>query len=65
MAEIIRISPEETRRKVNLGSALLVCAYDDEQKCKHLQLQGAISLTEFKSRLFSVAKDDEIIFYCA
>ncbi|NIS61476.1 MAG: ArsR family transcriptional regulator [Proteobacteria bacterium] len=65
MAELIRISAEEVRRKVTSGSALLVCSYDDEEKCKSLHLEGSISLTEFKSKLSGVAKDQEIIFYCA
>lgn len=65
MAEPIRISPEEVRRQVTSGSALLVCAYEDEEKCKKLHLEGSISLTEFKSKLSALAKDQEIIFYCA
>ena len=65
MAEPIRIYPEEVRQKVTSGSALLVCAYEDEQKCERLRLDGSISLTEFKSRLSSLSKEDEIIFYCA
>ena len=64
MAEPIRISPEEVRRKVTSGSALLVCAYDDEEKCKKLHLEGSISLTEFTFKLSTLAKDQEIIFYC-
>jgi hypothetical protein len=65
MTEPIRISPEEARQKVTSGSAILVCAYDDEQRCKQLRLQGALSLTEFKSKRSSLARDREIIFYCA
>jgi hypothetical protein len=65
MAEPIRISPEEVRQKVTSGSALLVCAYDDEEKCKQLRLEGAIPLREFQSKLSALPKDQEIIFYCA
>ena len=65
MAAPILISPEETRQKVTSGSALLVCAYDDEQKCKQLHLQGAITFTAFESQLSSITRDHEIIFYCA
>ena len=65
MEEPIRISPEEARASVTSGSALLVCAYDDEQKFKRVHLEGAISFSEFKSRLSLLPKDDEIIFYCA
>ena len=65
MAEPIRISPREVRDKVQAGSALLVCAYDDEEKFKNNFLEGAISFSEFKSRLPSLTNTQEIIFYCA
>jgi len=63
MAEPERTTPEEVHQKLKSGKALLVCAYDDEAKFKLMQLQGAISLNEFKSKLPSLAKDQEIIFY--
>ena len=65
MAEPIRISPEEARPKVTSGSALLVCAYEDEEKCRKVHLEGAIFLTELKSRVSDLPKEQEIIFYCA
>jgi hypothetical protein len=65
MGEAIRISPEEARRKVTIGSALLVCAYEDDEKCRRLHLEGAMFLTEFRSKLPALPKDQEIIFYCA
>lgn len=65
MTEFIRVPPQEVRQKVESGSALLVCAYDDEQKFNQNHLEGAISLSEFKSRLASLPQDQEIIFYCA
>lgn len=64
MTEPIRITPEEAQRKVKAGSALLVCAYDDEAMFSQMHLQGAISLKEFKSRLPSLTKDQEIVFFC-
>ena len=65
MAEPERVSPKEVFQKLKAGTALLVCAYEDEAKFRKMQLQGAISLTEFKSKLPSLARDQEIIFYCA
>jgi hypothetical protein len=59
-----RVSPEETRQKVVSGSALLVCAYNNEEKFKKLQLEGAISFSEFLDRLPTLPKNHEIIFYC-
>ncbi len=63
MSEPERISPTEVHEKLKAGKALLVCAYEDEAKFKMLQLQGAISLNEFKTKLSSLAKDQEIVFY--
>ena len=65
MADPMRISPEEVREKATTGAALLVCAYDDEDKFRENHLEGALSHGEFKSRLPSLTKDQEIIFYCA
>jgi rhodanese-related sulfurtransferase len=65
MPEPIRIPPEAVREKVASGAALLVCAYDDPDKFKNNHLEGALSLDEFTSRLPSLTKDREIIFYCA
>ncbi len=63
--EVKRISPQEAREKLRGGSALFVCAYDDEEKFKQLRLEGAISLKELESRLPSLPKSQELIFYCA
>jgi hypothetical protein len=63
MAEPERITPEEAYQKLRAGKTLLVCAYEDEMKFKALQLKGAIPLNEFKSKLPSLAKDQEIVFY--
>ena len=64
MVEVKRVSPAEVFQKVKSGTAHLVCAYEDEAKFKRMRLQGAVSLNEFKSKLPSLAKDQEIIFYC-
>ena len=65
MAEAIRITPEETYQKLRTENALLVCAYDSEEQFRSLQLSGAISLPEFREKLPSLHKDQEIVFYCA
>jgi hypothetical protein len=63
MTEPKRVSPEEIYEKLKAGKVLLVCAYEDEAKFKMMQLEGAISFNEFKSKLLSLTKDQEIIFY--
>ena len=64
MTEPIRISVEAARKKVAEGAALLVCAYDDDEKFKNNHLQGAISLKDFRAKLPSLSTEQEIIFYC-
>ncbi len=63
MLEPERVTPEEAYNKLKSGNALLVCAYEDETRFKSMRLEGAISLSEFKSKLPSLAKDQEIVFY--
>ncbi len=65
MSEPIRISPNEARKKVTSGQALLVCAYDDPAKFKKNHLEGALSFSDLLAKLPALVKGQEIIFYCA
>jgi hypothetical protein len=65
MAEPERIGPEEVYKKMKAGTAILVCAYEDDNKFKTSHLEGALSFNEFKSKLPSLSKDQEMAFYCA
>jgi hypothetical protein len=65
MTEPIRISVGDARQNVSTGAALLVCAYDDDEKFKNNHLQGAISLNDFRAKLPSLSTEQDIIFYCA
>ena len=65
MEQIERISVEEAHKKVKANQALLVCAYEDEAKCRMVNLDGSISLTSFQSKTASLPKSQEIIFFCA
>jgi len=64
MSEPNRVTAEEVYDKLKSGKVLLVCAYEDEEKFRKLQLEGAISFNAFKSKLPSLSKDQEIVFYC-
>jgi hypothetical protein len=59
-----RIDPEEARREVTAGRALLVCAYEDESKCNRMRIEGAMTLHELQHRTGSLPKDRALIFYC-
>ena len=63
MADIERISAQQAHTKTKSKQALLVCAYEDEAKCRMLNLEGSISFTKFQPRATSLPKTQEIIFY--
>ena len=63
MSEVIRIPPEETRKKVLAGQALLVCAYADDAKFARYRLEGAIPLSALQNQIGDLSRDQEIIFY--
>ena len=60
-----RISVEQARSHVEAGDALLVCAYDDEERFRTIHLEGGISREELRQREPALSKEQEIIFYCA
>ncbi|MGK2945231.1 MAG: rhodanese-like domain-containing protein [Desulfuromonadales bacterium] len=60
-----RITPDEARRRMDSGKAILVCAYESDEKFRPMHLEGAESLHQFRERLPSIPKEQEIIFYCA
>lgn len=64
MAELRRVKPREARQKVQGGKALFVCAYDSEELCGGMRLEGAMTLGELNSRLAGIAREQEIVFYC-
>ena len=64
--DVRRVSVKEVHRKMlPKAGLLLVCAYDTEERFREMELEGAISWPEFQKRLPSLAKDQEIVFYCA
>ncbi|MGC8492695.1 MAG: rhodanese-like domain-containing protein, partial [Syntrophobacteraceae bacterium] len=63
--EVRRIEPQNAREKVISKEALLVCGYEGEEKFRTFRLEGAIPFEEFLSKLPSMNKSQEIIFYCA
>ena len=63
--DIERIDPEEARRHVTGGNALLVCAYDSPEKFLQNHLGGALSLQDLQTLEGDLPKNREIVFYCA
>jgi len=65
MTRHARVSVEGARKKVKSSEALLVCAYEEDDKFKDMHLEGALSYKEFKKKVAAIPKDQEIIFYCS
>jgi hypothetical protein len=62
---VARIEPRDAKPRIDSGAALFVCAYDSPEKFSRNHLQGALSLDQLHGRESSLAKESEIIFYCA
>jgi rhodanese-related sulfurtransferase len=66
MADTVeRIGPHEAREHLRASNALLVCAYDSDEKFRQNRINEAMSLADFRTRENGIPKDREIIFYCA
>lgn len=64
-SDVKRVTPEETRRRMASGKAILVCGYEADEKFRSMHLDGAKSWNAFRARLPEIPRDQEIIFYCA
>jgi rhodanese-related sulfurtransferase len=66
MSEIMEIDVRNVHELIESDiDTLLVCAYEREDEFHQHELEGAISLADFRSREPSLSKDQIIIFYCA
>ena len=65
MQEVERLSPQVVFRKTAMEGAILVCAYDSAEKFIKYALGGAVSLPDLRAMLPALAKEQELIFYCA
>lgn len=60
------IAPAAARQRMMARrGAVLVCAYDEDQKFQENRLAGAIPFSEFQREMNSLPRSKEIIFYCA
>lgn len=65
MNQIQSVSAQEAHTRARDGIALLICAYESDEKFSKVHLDGAISLRSFQAELDSIDDDKELIFYCA
>ena len=62
---IPRVSAKDAHDRVAAGKALLVCAYGDRSKCGSQGIEAGVAWADFVEQLPELAKDQEIILYCA
>jgi uncharacterized protein (TIGR02284 family) len=60
-----RVDVQDARKRVQAGNSMLVCAYDDDEKFRKNNLEGAISYATFEARKDEIPRSRELIFYCA
>ncbi len=65
MTTPVRVNADDAYNTVTSGSALLVCAYDSDEKYETYKLAGSIPFSKLKGMLNDIPKVQEIIFYCA
>jgi hypothetical protein len=60
-----RISVRDVQQKLaRHEGALVVCAYDDDQKWRGAGVSGSIPFSQLQAKLNTLPKTQEIIFYC-
>lgn len=60
-----RIDVQHAHDDMETQNALLVCAYESEEKFRQNHLEGALSLEELRAMQSTLSRDRELIFYCA
>ena len=50
-------------RQKGSDPVLLVCAYDDEERCRSIRIPGSITIRELREQLPSIPQDKDIVFY--
>ena len=64
LAEIPRVTASDARFLVKTNQALLVCAYEDVQRCAENRLEGSVDLAALRKVRPALRRDFTIIFYC-
>lgn len=64
LAEIPRVTASDARFLVKTNQALLVCAYDDVQRCAETLLEGSLDVATLRKVRPALRRDFTIIFYC-
>jgi hypothetical protein len=58
-------TPDIENVRILQSDVLLVCAYEDDEKCKRTGVDGKMTLTAFRDKLADIARTRVIVFCCA
>jgi hypothetical protein len=65
MSDAPRMDVQTAHQKVVDGEALLICAYEDDERCQSIRLEGSIMMKDLMEQLPWLPREQEFIFYCA
>lgn len=60
-----RLQADEVKRRAQSEDSLLICAYNDTEKCNKFGIENAIAYPEIKDKLDSLPKSTHLMFFCA
>lgn len=63
LAQVDRISPVDARFMVGAGEALLICGYEDVEKCAEMRLEGSIDRATLEKVEKALKQEFTLIFY--
>lgn len=63
MPRPMRLEPQEAIQRAR-EDAVIVCAYNDTDKCDQYDVADAIALPKLEERQEDLPRDKELIFYC-
>jgi len=61
----VSIDVNRAKELITEGDGLLVCAYDDEDKCRSFDIDESITMSELQSELDDLPKSRPLVFFCA
>lgn len=62
--DVPRVSIQDALAATKDEHAVVVCAYDDQQKCEEMRVKNGWTLQEFQNKQDDLPKDTRLVFYC-
>jgi rhodanese-related sulfurtransferase len=62
--EVPRISIQQALAAAESDEGIVICAYDDQQKCEDMRVKNGWTLKELQQKQNDLPKDTRLVFYC-